>query len=127
MALKRENVGDHRVLYVRSDASEEFDAFDQLGPGLKQALRDGPIKCSSIAILQQIADKNREIELQNVDRERMGWPPRPLLDPKNPELDAFLVRGLVELNVKTISLDRHIDDALLSVKPLRAKRTRRAF
>lgn len=118
MALKRENVGDHAVLYIRSGGDEEFEAFDQLGPCVQQALRDGPIKSSSIAILGQVNAKNQEIEQNNEVRRRHGMPTLRLLDPKDAVLDMHLARGFLTLNVQNIMKDRSEEDAMRAIKPI---------
>lgn len=118
MALKRENVGDHKVLYIRSSGDEEFAAFDQLGPCVQQAMRDGPIKSSSIAILDQVNAKNQEIEQTNEVRRQNGMPTLRLLDPKDPMLDLHLARGFLLLNAKNIMKDRSEEDAQLAIKPI---------
>lgn len=120
MALKRENVGDHKVLYLRSGGREEFDAFDQLGPCMQQALREGPIKSSSIVILEQVNAKNQEIEQKNEVRRSHGLPTVRLLDPKDPMLDLHLARGFLMLNAQTIMKDRSERDAHLAIEPIRS-------
>jgi hypothetical protein len=121
MALKRENVGDHKVLYIRTTCDEEFDAFDQLGPMLRTALCDSPIKSSSVAIVQQIQEKNEQIRIENDRRRVYGMPPARLLDPKDPQLDAYLARAFLAMNAQNLMKDRSEEDAMLGIKPIRAQ------
>lgn len=119
MVLKRDNVGDQKVLYYRSTADDEFEAYDQLGPAVRQALREGPIKSSSLAILDQIKAKNDQIEAENAVRILDGRPLMRLLDPQDPALDVYLARSFLGLNMQTLMKDRSEADAMLGVTPIR--------
>lgn len=119
MALKRgDNVNHHNVMYLRSSAMEEFEAFEALGPAMQGVLRDGPIKSSAIAVLQNITDKNAELELKNETRAKFGEPPLKLLDPRDPILDAYLARAFLQLNAQAIMKDRTPEFAQMGIVPL---------
>lgn len=122
MVLKRgDNVNHHNVLYLRTTADEEFEAFEALGPAMQGVLRDGPIKSSAVAILKNVTDKNVEIEQANEVRMQLGYPPSRLLDPKDPSLDLHLARSFLMLNAQTIMKDRDAEFAQMGIVPLKGR------
>lgn len=105
------------VRNVRVTAVDEFDAFDQLGPCTREALRDSPLPWLAIAIVKQLQHEEARLRLINPDF---------YLDLKNPDLDRNIARGLTMQSLQVMLRDRSREDAELGIKPLRPRRTVRA-
>lgn len=94
-----QNVGGHQVAHIRTTGVEELEALDQLGRRTRDALHNAPLKISAVGILSQVRQHN--------------------LDPQDPDIDGAVARGIVIESIKTVAKDRSIEDANLSVKPIR--------
>ena len=105
------------VRNVRVTAVDEFDAFDQLGPCTRQALRDSPLPWLAVAIVSQLRDEEYRLRQSNPDF---------YLDLGNPDLDRNIARGLMMQSMQVMLRDRSREDAELGIKPLRPRRTLRA-
>jgi hypothetical protein len=103
---------------------EELDAFDQLGPIARQAMRDSPIKWSAAAILQQVRDEEARIRATLPDGQKelfIGF------DLQNPDFDRNIARGVAMQSIQIVAQDRSKEDALASIVPLRPRKLRRAY
>lgn len=99
----------------------ELAAMEDLGPETRAALDYAPLKILATSIVSQIVDINDKVYQENLKLAEQGLPQRPYLDPKHPDLDRRLARGIVSNQVELLHQDRSIDDALAGAIPLRAR------
>lgn len=99
--LKRgDNKGSFLVPQAVTPVGEEMDALEALGRNSRHALYDAPMKISALSILRDIT--------------AAGY------DPKDPDIDRFVSRGIVLESMKVLMRDRPLQDAELGVRPIRA-------
>lgn len=112
--MRKTNDGKHKVQSVVGTTDDEMDALDKLGPLMRRAIYESPIRWSALAVIRQVEDAQ--------ERERLRYPAhvrdKIILDPKDPRIDAGMARGLLIESGKIIRMDRDEADALLGVKPI---------
>jgi len=105
------------------NGEQELEAFDKLGPCTRQAMRDSPIKWSAAAIIIQIEHEQERVRALLPEFQRVLFK----IDLKDPDLDRNIARGIMLQAMQILMRDRSREDAELGIRPLRARRTRRAF
>jgi hypothetical protein len=112
--MRSTNDGGHIVRAAIGTVDDEMAALEQLGPMVRLAIYESPVRWSALAVLKNIEAAE--------ETERRKYPEhiRHLvrLDPLNPELDKHMARGLLIESAKAIRKDRDEADALLGVKPI---------
>jgi hypothetical protein len=102
MVVKRgDNTGSFKVLQATTPVEEEMAALEKLGRNSRQSLYDAPMKISALSILNDIVSA--------------GY------DPKDPDIDRFVSRGIMVESMRVIMRDRSKEDAELGVRPLRRR------
>lgn len=96
----------------------EMAALEDLGPRTRYALANAPLKVLAYSIVSQIIDFNDRVHAENERRAAAGLAPKPYLDPKSPDLDDRLARGVVSNQLDLLQQDRSIEDAIAGVTPL---------
>ena len=99
------NAGHHKGAVGSTSFEAEAEAFDALGPCLREALREAPIKILAVAI--------------HAECRQAG------LDPQEPALDAAMAKNVRAGIMRILLADRSRWDAELGLRPLRARRVRR--
>lgn len=100
---------------------EEVAAMEDLGPKTRHAIDNAPLKMLATSIVSQVIDINDKIYEENQQRAQQGLPQRRYLDPKDPQLDENLARGVISYNLDLLQRDRSIGDAMAGVIPLHGR------
>jgi hypothetical protein len=99
--LDRDNVGDCKGQIAVIPYDVEILAFDSLGPLVRAALNDSPVKILAFPIVQELLG--------------LG------LNPCDPRIDAMAAHNL-RVGARNVLLkDRSMEDAQLGMRPLRAR------
>lgn len=116
--MKRTNDGGHVIGMVLGETREEMAALDRLGPLMRRAINEAPIRYSALGVIRQVEDE------QERRRQRLpeGLRHHLVLDPSDYLLDAHMARGLLIESRKTIARDRDEADAALGVEPIVPRR-----
>src|ERR1700752_453995 len=104
----------------RVPAVLEMAALDDLGPRARSVIIYGPMPLLAYPVVAQIVERNKQIEQENIRRELANMPPRPYLDPKEPNLDARISQDLADENLPVMLKDRDPEFCQQGMKPLRA-------
>lgn len=105
---------------------EEFAALEDLGPKCRHALTAGPMPVLASKIVEQIIDYNDQVEAENEQLAAQGLQPRRrYLDPKDPQLDEALAKGVLQCHLETMLKDgiSDLERATSGMKPLIGKRS----
>jgi hypothetical protein len=112
--MRSTNDGGHVVRAAIGTVDDEMAALEQLGPLVRLAIYESPVRWSALAVLTDLRSA------EEAERKKYPEQIRPFInfDPLNPELDKSLARGILIESAKTIRKDRDEADALLGVKPI---------
>jgi hypothetical protein len=116
--MRGTNDGGHVIPTVVGTVEDEMAALERLGPLTRRAIYEAPVRYAALGIIGQIEAEQ--------ERQRALYPEhvrgRIVIDPKRPDLDRSLARGIAIESRKTIMRDRSEADALLGVKPIVPRR-----
>lgn len=107
----------------RVPAVIEMAALEDLGPKTRYVICNSPLGMLATAIVDQVTNKNDEIEKENEQRAAQGLPQRPYIDPKDPSVDHFLAKQILEHNFELISKDRSFADARAGLTPMTGRQS----
>ena len=104
---------------------EELAALQDLGPKCRYALTAGPMPILAAPIVMQLIEQNEKIEAENERRAAANMPLKRYLDPKDPQLDEALAKGILKCHLDTMLKDgiSDIERAMDGMKPLIGKRS----
>lgn len=100
------NGGAHGGVIGIVSFADEGNAFDSFGPEVRRALQEAPIKVLAAAILKECQQAN--------------------IDPTNPFVDHHIAGNILRGTLRVLLVDRSEEDAKLGMRPMVARRTRRA-
>jgi len=99
----------------------ELAALEDLGPLTRRAICYAALPTLAYSIVSQIIEFNDKIEAENLARAERGEQLKPYLDPKEPQLDLNLAKGIFQHNAQLILIDGTKDGAVDSMKILTPK------
>lgn len=104
----------------------EMAALEDLGPMARSAICASALPTLSYSIVSQVIAYNEKIEAENEQRVAHGLHPKPYLDPKQPELDLSLAKGIFQHTAQLILKDGTEEGARESLKVLEARPSARS-
>lgn len=111
MAGRQSNAGTIQAPQALAEIGAEMAALDALGPLTRRAITEAPIAVLAAPILAQIQTHNAKGGRQ--------------VDVREAEVDRHLALAVGRLCYSIIAKDRDEHDAVLGLRPLRARRVRR--
>lgn len=112
---------------ARVPAVLEMAALEDLGPKTRYVICNAPLNILAYAIVDQVVKRNDEIEKENERRAAHGLPPRPYIDPKDPSVDHFMAKHILNDNLRLLLKERSMEDAQAGVVPMEGRQSSKSM